>query len=374
MTDRSKRQRVSSDAPPNTPLEQKSITLQVAAHPGNLVHFLRYATSNYTWTVDAGEYTGHNSETGRCRIKRTIASKWRPRTLTFLDVQPKDVVGVVNPTRANQVAPESDQSEGSGGGGDGVISWVEDAISQLFPTHDSPPAAAATSTTVAVNVDAISAFDALLQLFDFIHKSNQKKTPEERTAEEQDVFDQREGSGIKLRSVAAWSEGATSVHAFNSTTNGVIILFITVPISETPASPGGRRSVAVGKTFAHAVFAPYQVATACSLASSFSQQAKDLMSALELKDPRDPRKGYQLNSSRFDSEENDGGCLSDLVKCVEVDHARIQDRAYRIDTVTRACATLDQTPRAVEVDFDGEMADDAPFLLPHEGIIPSALG
>jgi hypothetical protein len=100
------------------------------------------------------------------------------------------------------------------------------------------------------------------------------------------------------------------------------------------------------------------------LASSFSQQAKDLMSALELKDPRDPRKGYQLNSSRFDSEENDGGFLSDLVKCVEVDHARIQDRAYRIDTVTRACATLDQTPRAVEVDFDGEMADDAPFPSP----------
>ena len=67
-----------------------------------------------------------------------------------------------------------------------------------------------------------------------------RKTPEGRTAEEQDVFDQREGSGIKLRSVAAWSEGAISVHAFDSTTNGVIILFITVPISETPASPGGR--------------------------------------------------------------------------------------------------------------------------------------
>ena len=88
------------------------------------------------------------------------------------------------------------------------------------------------------------------------------------------------------------------------------------------------------------------------------------MSALELKDPRDPRKGYQLDGSRFDAEENDGGCLSDLVICVEVDHARIQDRAYRIDTVTRACATLDQTPRAVEVDFDGEMADDAPFPSP----------
>jgi hypothetical protein len=44
-----------------------------------------------------------------------------------------------------------------------VFSWVEDAIFHLFPSPNSPPAAAATSTTVAVNVEAFSAFDALLQ-------------------------------------------------------------------------------------------------------------------------------------------------------------------------------------------------------------------
>jgi len=113
------------------------------------------------------------------RINKAAESKWRGENAWF-EVERRDIVGIVAPKDNNILTTTSSiysagggACGGSGGGGggsdggildqDGAFSWVEDAIFQLFPSPNSTPAIAATSTTVAVNVEAFSAFDALLQ-------------------------------------------------------------------------------------------------------------------------------------------------------------------------------------------------------------------
>mmetsp|Transcript_38914 Transcript_38914/g.76708 ORF Transcript_38914/g.76708 Transcript_38914/m.76708 type:complete len:481 (-) Transcript_38914:43-1485(-) len=165
--------------PPTAPLVPRSVNMVLEAHPRDLVYFIRYQPAKRVSVLDVGEYVGWNSDNEMYRINKAAESKWRGENAWF-EVERRDIVGIVAPKDNNILTTTSSiyrmgggACGGSGGGGggsdggildqDGAFSWVEDAIFQLFPSPNSTPAIAATSTTVAVNVEAFSAFDALLQ-------------------------------------------------------------------------------------------------------------------------------------------------------------------------------------------------------------------